>query len=409
MKPRPAEMGAAARPLRVAAVQAAPVFLDRAATTRKAIEFIDRAGAEGAGLVAFGEGFLPGHPVWFHLHPITHPTSMELSSALIDQAVTIPGPETDALADAARRTGAVLVLGVVERPDRRASVLYDSALVVTPDGSVQARRKIVPAVGEKIVFTAGAGDDIRTFETPFGPLSVLLGGENTNPLLTAAVRAMGSRLHVASWPPHFNKPKLMPELMTITGRAVAYQNTAWVVSVAGATSAAAIERLATTDEHRALLEAMTHDAVSVVFAPRGAPFAGPQPGGDGILYADVDLAEGAWANLVNRHYDRPDLLRLVVDRRPRPPAVTIVSTPSDPVVTTDSGAGNAADRDVAIRREIVDRFGERLSPAEIDELVPYVRGIHDTGDHLAALGLDGIEPDVPDDADPTSPITERHG
>jgi aliphatic nitrilase len=394
-------MGAAPKPLRVAAVQAAPVFLDRAATTRKAVELIERAAAQGAGLVAFGEGFLPGHPVWFHLHPITHPASIELSSALIDQAVTIPGPETDAIAAAAGRAGTVVVLGVVERPDPRASVLYDSALVATPDGSVGVRRKIVPAVGERIVFTAGAGEDIRTFETSFGPLSVLLGGENTNPLLTAALRAMGARVHVACWPPHFNKPKLMPELMTITGRAVAYQNTAWVVSVAGATSTSAIERLATTDEQRALLEATTRDAASAVFAPRGAPFAGPQPGGEGILYADVDLAEGAWANLVNRHYDRPDLLRLVVDRSPRPAAMTVIAE-------VPSAAPSADEDDAAIRREIVSRFGGQLSPAEVEELVPYVRGIRATGDRLAALDLDGIEPDITDDAHPRGRTAEPH-
>ncbi|HEU4671321.1 MAG TPA: nitrilase-related carbon-nitrogen hydrolase [Candidatus Limnocylindrales bacterium] len=387
----------------MAAVQAAPVFLDRAATTRKAVELIERAGAEGAGLVAFGEGFLPGHPVWFHLHPITHPTSIALSTTLIDQAVTIPGPEADALADAATRTGAVVVLGVVERPDVRSSALYDSALVATPDGSVATRRKIVPAVGERIVFTAGAGEDIRTFDTPFGPLSVLLGGENTNPLLTAALRAMGARLHVACWPPHFNKPRLMPELMTITGRAVAYQNTAWVVSVAGATSEASIDRLATTDEQRALLEATTRDPASAVFAPRGAPFAGPQPGGDGILYADIDLAEGAWANLVNRHYDRPDLLRLVVDRSPRLTAMTFVREAPSEAPATDDG-----DADAAIRREIVDRFGDRLSSAEVDELVPYVRGIRATGDRLAALGLDAVEPEAPAATEPAERAADRN-
>jgi aliphatic nitrilase len=371
----------------VAAVQAAPVFLDRSATVDKAVRLIDEAAAGGARLIAFGEGFLPAHPVWFHLLPITHPASIALSTALIDQALTIPGPETDALSDAARRAGAVVVIGVIERPDPRASILHDSVLVLGPDGSVEHRRKIVPAVGERIVFTAGSGEDIRTFETPWGPLSALLGGENTNPLLTAALRAMGARLHVAGWPPHFNKPGLMPELMTITGRAVAYQNTAWVLAVAGATSDAAIDRLATTDQQRELLEATTRDAASAVFAPRGGRHAGPQPGGEGILYADVDVAEGGWANLVNRHYDRPDLLRLVVDRRPRPAALTLI----DPEGAVPGGGedGREGDgRDDAIRREIAERFGDRLSPAELDELVPYVRGIRASGARLAELDLD---------------------
>lgn len=381
-------MEPAATRLRVAAVQAAPAFLDRSATVDKAIRLIDEAAAGGARLIAFGEGFLPGHPVWFHLLPITHPASIALSTRLVEQAVTIPGPETDALAEAARRAGAVVVLGVVERPDPRASVLFDSVLVVGPDGAIARRRKIVPAVGERIVFTSGAGDDIRTFETPWGPLSVLLGGENANPLLTAALRSMGARIHVACWPPHFNKPGLMAELMTITGRAVAYQNTAWVVAVAGATSDAAVERLGTNDDQRALLRATMEDAASVVFAPRGGRHAGPQPGGDGILFADLDLADGTWANLVNRHYDRPDLLRLVVDRRPRPDALTLIDDEAPRAAAAEGLDGSEADDD-GVRREIAERFGDRLSPAEIDELVPYVRGVRASGARLAELDLDG--------------------
>jgi nitrilase len=347
--------------IRVAAVQAAPVFLDRGATVNKAAGLIDRAGADGADLIVFGEGFLPGHPVWFHLLPITHPASIELSTRLVDQAVTIPGPEIETLAAAARRARAVVVMGVIERPDPTASVLFDSVVVLGPDGALIGwRRKIVPAVGERIVFTAGAGEDIRTFETPWGPLSVLLGGENANPLLTAALRGMGARLHVACWPPHFNKPGLMSELMTITGRAVAYQNTAWVTAVAGATSPEAIDLLATTAEQRALLEATTSDAASVVFAPRGGRHAGPLAGGDGILIADLDLGAGVWANLVNRHYDRPDLLRLTVDRGAREAGLTIDDAPAATAVT-----GSAE----AIQRALVEQFGERLSALEIDELV----------------------------------------
>ncbi|MGH2925653.1 MAG: nitrilase-related carbon-nitrogen hydrolase [Solirubrobacterales bacterium] len=362
--------------IRVAAVQAAPVFLDRDATVKKAVDLIDRAARDGANLIVFGEGFLPGHPVWFHLLPITHPASIELSTRLVDQAVTIPGPEIEALGAAALRARAVVVVGVIERPDPAASVLFDSVVVLGPDGElVGRRRKIVPAVGERIVFTAGGGQDIRTFETPWGPLSVLLGGENANPLLTAALRGMGARLHVACWPPHFNKPGLMSELMTITGRAVAYQNTAWVTAVAGASSPEAIERLATTAEQRTLLEATTRDAASVVFAPRGARHAGPLAGGDGILVTDLDLGAGVWANLVNRHYDRPDLLRLTVDRRSRLAGGTL----------DDAPAGSVTGSAETVRQALIEQFGDRLSAVEIDELVARIlTGV--TPDDAAAGG-----------------------
>jgi aliphatic nitrilase len=359
--------------LRVAAVQAAPVFLDRERTVDKAVALIREAAAGGARLIAFGEGFLPGHPVWFHLLPVTHPRSIDLSSRLVDQAVTIPGPEVDAIAAAARDAAAVVVLGLVERPDPRIAVVYDAQLVVGPEGVLGVRRKIAPAVGERVLFAAGGAESITTFETPWGALSTLAGGENSNPLLTAALRSRGAGIHVAAWPPHFNRPGLMGEVMSITGRAIAYQNTAHVVAVAGAISPEVIHELAITEDDRSLLEAMAADPVSAVWAPRGAQLAGPAPGGETILQANLELGGGTWARLVNRHYDRPDLLRLVVSE------------------SAEKGA-EGGPTDEGIRREIVERFGPALGPDDVEELVPYVSAVRGAGRRLAALGLDGDDP-----------------
>ena len=49
---------------KAAAVHAAPVFLDKLQTTKKAISLIREAARAGAAVVAFPETFIPAFPVW---------------------------------------------------------------------------------------------------------------------------------------------------------------------------------------------------------------------------------------------------------------------------------------------------------------------------------------------------------
>ncbi len=80
--------------IKVAVIQAAPIFLDREATTHKACRLIREAGRAGAKLIAFPEGFIPGHPLWYHFHPATGPTSRDMALRLFKNSVEILGPQT---------------------------------------------------------------------------------------------------------------------------------------------------------------------------------------------------------------------------------------------------------------------------------------------------------------------------
>jgi nitrilase len=60
---------------------------------------------------------------------------------------------------------------------------------------------------------------------------------------------------------------------------------------------------------------------SVIISPLGEVIAGPLYGEEGILYADLDLADVVRSRFdfdAVGHYSRPDVFQLHVDERPKP-------------------------------------------------------------------------------------------
>ncbi len=76
--------------VRMAAVQAAPVFLNREATVAKAAGLVGQAAGNGAQLVVFPESFVPCYPVW--LWAGRADVEADAFSRLYANAVDVPGP-----------------------------------------------------------------------------------------------------------------------------------------------------------------------------------------------------------------------------------------------------------------------------------------------------------------------------
>ena len=114
---------------KIAAVQTAPVFMDREATVAKACELIAEAGQSGAGLVVFPEAFIPTYPDWvWRIPPGEHGMLADLYAELLEQSVTLPGPATDQLCQAARKAGVYVVIGLNERTGQQRQPVQHPAL-----------------------------------------------------------------------------------------------------------------------------------------------------------------------------------------------------------------------------------------------------------------------------------------
>jgi nitrilase len=165
----------------VAAVQATPVFLDRAATVEVAARHVASVDAE---LVVFPESFVPGYPDWvWRRSPMS---DGDWYARLVANAVRVDGTDLDPLRDAARDAGTTVAVGVTERSP--SDTLYNTVVYIGPSGEVADRhRKLVPTGAERLVW--GQGNDHVLTVVDIGSVRVgsLICWENYMPLARMAM------------------------------------------------------------------------------------------------------------------------------------------------------------------------------------------------------------------------------
>ncbi len=308
--------------VRGAAVQASPVFMDREATTEKACALIREAGSNGARIIAFPEGFIPAHPIWFHFHSGTDAHATKLSVELFKNSVEIPGREVDALCEAAGEAEAYVVVGMCEKTPGTFGTMYNTQLFIGPDGSILGKhQKLVPTVGERLVHRPGGPETFGSFMTDFGPISGLMCGENSNPLAIFALTAENTRVHVMAWPNHFPKISVpMADVALTMAKSFAQMSKAFVLSAAGIVDDRMRSMLSDRPDDLDFLSREDVGGGSVIVAPDTRILAGPLGGNaEGIIYADMDFEIGVRMKLrhdLAGHYNRPDVFRLLVNRTP---------------------------------------------------------------------------------------------
>lgn len=311
---------------KAAAVQAAPVFLNREATVDKACALIAEAARAGAELIAFPEVFVPGYPYWIRLDNPFRTTAFFVE--LIKNAVEVPGPITARLCEAARKAGAHVVIGVNERPPNTLGTLYNTNLVIGPEGDILLRhRKLMPTFAEKMVWGFGDGSTLRVLDTALGKLGTLICGENANPLARFALIAQGEQVHVSNYPALPGGDAGGYDLgreIELRGATHAFEGKVFNIVVSAAIDESVIARVADTEEKR---RAMAGPCLGFtgIFAPGGRLLSGTvAPGEEGIVYADCDIEAIIAPKLrhdVAGHYNRSDVLALRLNRSPLKPLI----------------------------------------------------------------------------------------
>jgi len=299
--------------VRLAAVQDAPVWLDREATVAKACRLIEAAADHGASIIGFPEGFVPGFPDWYWWHLALSPESQRFGKELFKNAVEVPGPATEALCAAARKARAYVVIGINERRAGTLGTLYNAQLFIGPEGDILGvHRKLMPTATERLVHAAGDGAGIQTYETPYGPLGGLICGENTSSLARFALLARNERIHVISWPA-FPAGQRNFETIDIRARYHAFEGRVFVINACGIFDDACLDAMKVSAEQRAAMNC--RGGHSGIVGPSGSYIAGPVDDKPQIVYGDADMEraiEGKLLHDITGHYNRFDIFHLQV-------------------------------------------------------------------------------------------------
>ncbi|MCE5196315.1 MAG: carbon-nitrogen hydrolase family protein [Negativicutes bacterium] len=301
------------RRLKIAVIQEAPVLFCLAKTMEKTIQLSREAAAGGAKLVVFPESFIPCYPRGLSFGMVIGSRTSEAREDFqryYENAVAVPGPDVDRLAELAKELQVYLSIGVTEKNGNGLDgTLYCSNLFFGPEGYLGRHRKLKPTAGERVIWGEDDGSTMTVIETPYGKMGSLICWENYMPLARMAMYLKGVNLYIVPTADQREVYQATLRHIAFEGRCFVIAGNQYVEKSMYPTDLKYYKDLASQPE-------VMCRGGSCIINPYGEYVAGPLFDRAGILTAEVDLDQISQSKFdwdPTGHYNRPELFQFKVN------------------------------------------------------------------------------------------------
>lgn len=301
--------------LKVAVIQDSPVIFDLEKTMEKTIQLTKEAASTGAKLIVFPESFIPCYPRGLTFGMVVGSRTQEGREdyqRYYNNAVSVPGPDVDRLADLAKELDVYISIGVTEKNGNGLDgTLHCTNLFFGPQGYLGRHRKLKPTAAERVIWGEDDGSTITVVDTPYGTMGSLICWENYMPLARMALYMKGVNLYIV---PTADQR----EVYQATLRHIAFEGRCFVIM-----SNQYVEKsmyptdLKYYDDLKDQPEVMCRGG-SCIINPYGEYIAKPLFDRPGIITAELNLDEIVqskydWDPV--GHYNRPEIFDFKINER----------------------------------------------------------------------------------------------
>jgi predicted amidohydrolase len=240
---------------------------------KKYYTYIDQAKKAGAKLIVFPEQSLQGYL------PSLATLSLDTFDYQYANAEKVPsGPSTQALLQKAKETGLYIIYGMTEQDEEDYNILYNTAVLIGPEGFVGKYRKVHQPADELHIYTPG--NEFPVFDTAIGKIGMLICYDKAFPESTRELALQGAELLVmpTAWPLENPAQPLEQDVMmkffNLYDQVRAVENQCFFISA----------------NHTGRLGDITYCGHSRITSPSGIELA-CTGNKEGIVFAEVDIRQ----------------------------------------------------------------------------------------------------------------------